>query len=70
MKKFALIILSAVFLGGVFAEAAMAGRIGNRQDRQQGRIFQGLDSGELTAGEAIRLENQQLRIRPSSGPFF
>ncbi len=60
-----MIILSAVFLGGLFADTAMARRVGNRQVRQQGRIIQGVNSGELTAGEAIRLENQQLRIRRS-----
>jgi len=36
--------------------------IAQRKDNQQDRIAQGIDSGQLTAGETSRLENQQQGI--------
>jgi len=38
------------------------GEIGQRQQNQQDRIAQGVRSGQLTAGETARLENQQQGI--------
>ena len=38
-------------------------RIQDREVRQQERIQQGINSGQLTQGEAARLENQQSRIK-------
>ncbi len=35
------------------------GEIGQREENQQDRIAQGVRSGQLTAGETARLENQQ-----------
>ena len=38
------------------------GEIGQRRENQQDRIAQGVKSGQLTAGETARLENQQQGI--------
>ncbi len=38
------------------------GEIGQREENQQDRIAQGVKSGQLTAGETARLENQQQGI--------
>jgi len=38
------------------------GEIGQREENQQDRIAQGIRSGQLTAGETARLENQQQGI--------
>ena len=38
------------------------GEIGQRRENQQDRIAQGVNSGQLTAGETARLENQQQGI--------
>jgi hypothetical protein len=38
------------------------GEIGQRRENQQDRIAQGIKSGQLTAGETARLENQQQGI--------
>ena len=45
------------------ADVALAGRIADRQIRQQKRIHQGIRSGELTRREVGRLEKQQLKIQ-------
>lgn len=55
--------LGLVVMIFVIADDAVAGRIGQRQARQQDRICQGVRSGELTRGETVRLERQQARIR-------
>lgn len=66
MKKFKITAIGlSVIVGFVFTESAMAGRVANRQVRQQARIHQGVDSGELTANETKRLEKTQRRIRKS-----
>jgi hypothetical protein len=36
--------------------------VGKREENQQDRIAQGVKSGQLTSGEAARLENNQTRI--------
>jgi hypothetical protein len=38
------------------------GEIGQREENQQDRIAQGVQSGQLTAGETAKLENQQQGI--------
>lgn len=40
-----------------------APRVDRRQDRQQGRIANGIKDGSLTPGETIRLERMQGRIQ-------
>ena len=43
--------------------------INAREDRQQGRIGQGVKSGELTHGEVKRLEKEQGRIKAEEARF-
>jgi hypothetical protein len=52
----------AAALAVAIAVPAVAGNIGQRQMNQQRRIYQGVRSGSLTPGEAMRLERQQFRI--------
>ena len=54
-----------VMVSFVGIDSAFAGRVKNRQVKQQKRIHQGVRSGELTKGEAIRLEKQQKHIQKS-----
>ncbi|MDY6879953.1 MAG: hypothetical protein SV686_06910 [Thermodesulfobacteriota bacterium] len=65
MKKIGILVLTAMCIGFFFADVALAGRVGNRQVRQQKRIHQGIKSGELTGKEACNLERQQYRIQQS-----
>jgi hypothetical protein len=59
-KKYLTIALTGIS----FIAAAMPAevRINQRQDRQQQRIAQGINSGNLTAREAAALEKQQASI--------
>ena len=61
MKKLAIVMVAMVF-ALVTADAAMAGRVKNRQVKQQKRIHQGAQSGELTKREARRLQKEQRHI--------
>ncbi len=45
------------------AVPALAGEVDRRQANQQGRIAEGVESGQLTPGEAARLERKEARIR-------
>ena len=54
-------IIGVVSMIGV--GSAWAGRISDRQWRQEKRIHQGIRSGELTRHEARKLYQQQRRIR-------
>ena len=44
------------------ADAKPATEVGQRKENQQDRIAQGIKSGQLTAGETAKLENQQKGI--------
>lgn len=64
--------LKAIFFGlfllafGVAAQAQTATPgATSRQAAQQKRIKQGVNSGELTRGEAVQLEKQQRRVNRS-----
>ena len=61
-NRLALGAATMLFLGILGLPHAEAGQITNREARQQGRIAEGIESGELTAREATRLERQQTRI--------
>ena len=63
MKKISNFLTAMAFIGLVFADSSMAGRIGNRQLRQNGRICQGVKSKELTLRETRALSREQHRIR-------
>jgi hypothetical protein len=62
MRKMVLMVLIIVGCS-LIAEAALAGRVDRRQAVQNERIEQGVHRCTLTAGEAIRLEREQARIR-------
>ena len=63
MKKVLSITALIAFFGMVVVQPALAGKIGKRQFRQDKRICQGINLGELTRGEARQLIKQQHRIR-------
>lgn len=56
--RFAAALTAALALSG----AVQAQSVNQREGRQQARIDQGVASGRLTAGEAVRDERQQGRI--------
>ncbi len=64
MKKLGMVMgiatLLTIFIG---MDTALAGRVANRQIRQQRRIHQGIRSGELTRREIRRLERDQFKIQ-------
>ena len=61
MKKIFLGILVGSLILGTLT-IAMAGPFTRREARQQARIYQGVDSGQVTPGEFRHLERQQERI--------
>ena len=52
-------IAASVALTGAFAQTS---EVGQRRENQQDRIAQGVQSGQLTAGETSRLENREAAI--------
>ena len=63
MRKLVNIILTASLLVGISVSAmAKTPRINNRQHKQQDRIANGINNGDLTAREAARLETEQAKI--------
>ena len=64
-SSFAFAFGSAAILSLAFAAPAEAGRIGNRQERQQQRIAGGVSSGSLTARETARLERRETGLNRS-----
>jgi hypothetical protein len=44
------------------SDASADGRIKKRKENQQDRIAQGVQSGQLTAGETARLEKKEARL--------
>lgn len=66
MKKgivFAMMSLAAVAAAApAFADDPAMPGVERRQQTQQRRIGQGIESGQLTPREAVRLERQQARI--------
>ena len=59
MRKLAMAALVAA-LG--MSLAASAGEVDQRQRNQQRRIGEGVESGQLTPGEAARLENKERKL--------
>jgi Tfp pilus assembly protein FimT len=62
MKLITAAVLAA-FAMPVFAQTTSTPRIDQRQQNQQQRIDQGVQSGELNRKEAARLEKGQARIQ-------
>lgn len=64
MKKALSITTLLAVMGLLIAQPVLAaGRDFDRQFHQNQRIYQGINSGELTRGEAQRLHRQQHRIQ-------
>ncbi len=63
MRKRTIITTIMVLMTFIATDVAFAGSIVNRMISQESRIVQGLQSGELTAGETARLITGQCDIR-------
>jgi len=59
--KTAFHLAAALALLGL-ALPSLAAEVDRRQERQQARIAQGVESGSLTPGETARLEQKEARI--------
>ena len=55
-------LVKMVLVVSALSSLAMAAEVDRREDRQQERIGQGVESGQLTPGETARLERQEQRI--------
>jgi hypothetical protein len=62
MKATTGIILTFALAGAVFAQDPSNSEIKSRRETQQDRIANGIAGGQLTAGEAARLERQESRL--------
>jgi hypothetical protein len=62
MKRILILILAAGLFGSVTVAQTATPKATKRQVHQQHRIKEGVKSGELTKGEAARLEAQQGKI--------
>ncbi len=64
MKSQKLLMSGLVFalIVGFTAPVVWAGEVKNREENQQDRVAQGLNSGRLTAGETARLEKGEAKI--------
>jgi hypothetical protein len=65
MKKVLAVTALIVFAGLIVVQPVLAGRGAGRHFKQEKRICQGIESGELTRGETRQLSKQQRRIRKS-----
>lgn len=63
--KIKLAIIGILLIGGIFSTQAQTSKkaIKRTQINQQKRISNGVKSGELTKGEVIRLQKQQVNIQ-------
>ena len=55
-------LVKMIVVVSAMSSLAMAAEVDRREDRQQDRIGQGVESGQLTPGETARLEHQEQRI--------
>ncbi len=62
MKKVAMLFALVAMVATLASAQTATPRVTKRQMKQQARIEQGVKSGELTKGEARRLERQQGKI--------
>jgi hypothetical protein len=62
MKQCIVLVLAAVMCGSISFGQTATPKVTKRQVHQQQRIKEGVKSGELTKGEAVRLEAQQHKI--------
>ncbi len=57
-----MVVIFSMVLGYASQAAWAEGQVARRQDHQQERIANGINSGQLTPGETIRLEKGEKRI--------
>lgn len=62
MKKGALLVTLVALAATIATAQTATPRVTKRQVKQQARIEQGVKSGELTKGEARRLEHREAKI--------
>jgi len=62
MKRWQMNVVAAVMALGM-ASPALAGELQRREVRQQERIAQGVQSGQLTARETARLERREAHVQ-------
>ena len=55
-------LVKMIVVVSALSSLAMAAEVDRRENRQQDRIGQGVQSGQLTPGETARLERQEQRI--------
>jgi hypothetical protein len=55
-------IVKMIVVVSALSSLALAAEVDRREDRQQDRIAQGVQSGQLTPGETARLERKEARI--------
>ena len=55
-------LVKMIVVVSALSSLAMAAEVDRRETRQQERIGQGVESGQLTPGETARLEKQEQRI--------
>ena len=55
-------LVRMIVIVSALSSLAMAAEVDRREARQQGRIAEGVGSGQLTPGETARLEKQEQRI--------
>jgi hypothetical protein len=61
-RKTVKMIVKMVVVVSALSSLAKAGEVDRREERQQDRIGQGVQSGQLTPGETAHLEKQEQRI--------
>ena len=57
-----LTLLTLTFIAGSALSARAEGVIAQREENQQKRIGEGIENGQLTAGEAARLEKGEQKL--------
>ncbi len=55
-------VVKMIVVVSALSSLAMAAEVDRREARQQDRIAQGVQSGQLTPGETARLERKEARI--------
>ncbi|HEY1907279.1 MAG TPA: hypothetical protein VGG91_14630 [Myxococcaceae bacterium] len=55
-------LVKMILVVSALSSLAMAAEVDRRENRQQDRIGQGVESGQLTPGETAHLERQEQRI--------
>ena len=56
-------LVKMVVVVSALSSLALAAEVDRREARQQGRIAEGVESGQLTPGETARIEHQEARIQ-------